>query len=92
MILIKDYKSRHPYLTDTDSILKQKKLPHFNEAAFAFLVGTTGFEPATSRPPDVYANRTALRPEHLKDCKYKVTYPFYIYLAPKLRNVDETFN
>jgi len=21
-----------------------------------------------------------------------VTYPFYIYLAPKLRNVDETFN
>ena len=57
-----------------------------------YIVGTTGFEPATSRPPDVYANRTALRPEHLKDCKYKVTYPFSIYLAPKLRNVDETFN
>ena len=30
----------------------------------AFLeVGMTGFEPATSRPPDVYSNRTELHPE-----------------------------
>ena len=30
----------------------------------AFLgVGATGFEPATSRPPDVYSNRTELHPE-----------------------------
>ena len=35
----------------------------------AFLgVGATGFEPATSRPPDVYSNRTELRPE-LCECK-----------------------
>ena len=35
----------------------------------AFLgVGMTGFEPATSRPPDVYSNRTELRPE-LCECK-----------------------
>ena len=26
-------------------------------------VGVTGFEPATSRPPDVYSNRTELYPE-----------------------------
>ena len=27
------------------------------------LVGVTGFEPATTRPPDVYSNRTELRPD-----------------------------
>ena len=31
-------------------------------------VGMTGFEPATSRPPDVYSNRTELHPE-LCGCK-----------------------
>ena len=31
-------------------------------------VGMTGFEPATTRPPDVYSNRTELRP----DCGAKV--------------------
>ena len=31
-------------------------------------VGMTGFEPATSRPPDVYSNRTELHPE-LFGCK-----------------------
>ena len=29
-----------------------------------FLVGMTGFEPATTRPPAVYANRTAPHPEN----------------------------
>ena len=33
-----------------------------------YCVGATGFEPATSRPPDVYSNRTELRPE-LCGCK-----------------------
>ncbi len=33
-------------------------------------VGMTGFEPATSRPPDVYSNRTELHPE-LCECKSK---------------------
>ncbi len=28
------------------------------------IVGVTGFEPATTRPPDVYSNRTELRPEY----------------------------
>ena len=27
------------------------------------LVGMTGFEPATTRPPDVYSNRAELHPE-----------------------------
>ena len=29
----------------------------------AMCVGVTGFEPATTRPPDVYSNRTELRPD-----------------------------
>ena len=29
----------------------------------ASLVGMTGFEPATSRPPDVHSNRAELHPE-----------------------------
>ena len=33
-----------------------------------YRVGMTGFEPATSRPPDVYSNRTELHPE-LCGCK-----------------------
>ena len=35
-----------------------------------YFVGVTGFEPATSRPPDVYSNRTELYPE-LCECKSK---------------------
>ena len=27
-----------------------------------FLVGVTGFEPATTRPPDAYSNRAELHP------------------------------
>lgn len=27
-----------------------------------FQVGVTGFEPATTRPPDVYSNRAELHP------------------------------
>ena len=30
------------------------------------VVGVTGFEPATTRPPDVYSNRTELRPDYPK--------------------------
>ncbi len=29
---------------------------------FAQIVGMTGFEPATTRPPDVYSNRAELHP------------------------------
>ena len=35
-----------------------------------YSVGMTGFEPATSRPPDVYSNRTELHPEFLCVQKY----------------------
>ena len=40
--------------------------------AISVLVGVTGFEPATTRPPDVYANRTALHPDLLlRERKYR---------------------
>ena len=29
-------------------------------------VGMTGFEPATTRPPDAYSNRAELHPAHLR--------------------------
>ena len=37
-----------------------------------WLVGVTGFEPATTRPPDVYSNRTELRPVFLRVQKYSL--------------------
>lgn len=41
---------------------KNKRGRHFGSASLRF-VGVTGFEPATTRPPDVYSNRTELRPD-----------------------------
>ena len=42
---------------------KRKSLDiRLNIKAFQ-LVGMTGFEPATTRPPDVYSNRAELHPE-----------------------------
>ena len=42
---------------------QQRKSPTvFDRQAFPS-VGVTGFEPATTRPPDVYSNRTELRPD-----------------------------
>ena len=32
-------------------------------------VGMTGFEPATTRPPDAYSNRAELHPALFCDCK-----------------------
>ena len=32
----------------------------------AMCVGVTGFEPATTRPPDVYSNRAELHPVAVK--------------------------
>ena len=50
-------------------LLKKKKSIDNHQIINAFYgVGATGFEPATSRPPDVYSNRTELRPE-LCGCK-----------------------
>ena len=43
--------------------MKRKSLDiQLNIKAFR-LVGMTGFEPATTRPPDVYSNRAELHPE-----------------------------
>ena len=59
---------------------KQKDVFRHLLASFGF-VGMTGFEPATTRPPDVYSNRAELHPEvHIKrkpliwDCKYSVDF------------------
>ncbi len=52
------------------------------------LVGMTGFEPATTRPPAVYANRTAPHPElyqfniHLKHKNFTVV--FFKAITPKV--------
>ena len=37
-------------------------------------VGMTGFEPATTRPPDAYSNRAELHPELNSGCKSTINY------------------
>ena len=37
-----------------------------------FSVGVTGFEPAATRPPDVYSNRAELHPASDKQCKCRI--------------------
>ena len=49
---------------------KQKASTIIRLSMLSLRVGMTGFEPATSRPPDVYSNRTELHPE-LCECKSK---------------------
>ncbi len=41
-------------------------------------VGVTGFEPATTRPPDVYSNRTELRPDSFLPYVKNDSFPFGI--------------
>ena len=41
---------------------QQKKQQNFSVLLSAHFVGMTGFEPATTRPPDVYSNRAELHP------------------------------
>ena len=43
--------------------LHKKNTLIFNEYQGVISVGMTGFEPATTRPPDVYSNRAELHPE-----------------------------
>ena len=51
------------HLCSTDGgngvVMKRKSL----DIRLNILVGMTGFEPATTRPPDVYSNRAELHPE-----------------------------
>ena len=48
----------------------------------------TGFEPATTRPPDVYSNRTELRPDYpllvVWDCKYSTLFLKQIFFGKKI--------
>ena len=41
---------------------KNKKASTIIRLSMLFSVGMTGFEPATTRPPDAYSNRTELHP------------------------------
>ena len=44
--------------------MKQKNSIEKINAVDLILVGVTGIEPATSRPPDAHSNRTELHPEN----------------------------
>ena len=44
-------------------ILKKQKASTIYRLSMLFPVGVTGFEPATTRPPDAYSNRAELHPE-----------------------------
>ena len=44
-------------------IIKSKKHRQSIDYQCFFPVGVTGFEPATTRPPDAYSNRAELHPE-----------------------------
>ena len=41
-----------------------KKTARISPRSFFIVVGVTGFEPATPRPPDAYSNRAELHPEN----------------------------
>ena len=53
----------HPL--DNAHAKRTKKSSQLREqlTAVQFKVGVTGFEPATTRPPDAYSNRAELHPE-----------------------------
>ena len=46
------------------------------------LVGVTGFEPATTRPPDVYSNRTELRPDPFPERNERFSFRPFAVLLP----------
>ena len=49
------------------------KISHLHKSRWLiFSVGVTGFEPATTRPPDVYSNRAELHPAAEKQCKCRI--------------------
>ncbi len=51
---------------ETTTLERKKRQLNYSITAF---VGMTGFEPATTRPPHAYSNRTELHPESLWECK-----------------------
>ena len=50
-------------------IQKERRSQAFTPNSFLLRVGVTGFEPATTRPPDAYSNRAELHPESCFGCK-----------------------
>lgn len=48
--------------SSSDRYIKNKELSSSLNSFHSNLVGMTGFEPATTRPPDEYSNRTELHP------------------------------
>ena len=54
---------KFPEKCNQNVIVTIKKRSDFWSNLLIFSVGMTGFEPATTRPPDVYSNRTELRPD-----------------------------
>ena len=51
-----------------DILIKAKALT-INDCQGFVSVGMTGFEPATTRPPDAYSNRAELHPALFCECK-----------------------
>ena len=53
---------------------KRKKHRQSYDYQCFFSVGVTGFEPATTRPPDAYSNRAELHPAAQLRCKSRTFY------------------
>lgn len=49
-------------LHNDENPTKSKKASTIIRLSMPFSVGVTGFEPATTRPPDAYSNRAELHP------------------------------
>lgn len=54
---------KFPEKCNQNVIVTIKKRSDFWSNLLIFSVGMTGFEPATTRPPDVYSNRAELHPD-----------------------------
>ena len=53
-------------------VLKKNKNSSTDICRTIFVVGMTGFEPATTRPPDAYSNRAELHPAHFCLQRYEL--------------------
>ena len=94
---------RQPSVRQAGAKTKKARQPSDCQAFSS--VGVTGFEPATTRPPDVYSNRTELRPDYpcppapdirylsVWDCKYSIFFR-NIHISASFFSMfagDETF-
>ena len=58
--------------TVAQKVLKKNKNGSTDICRTIFVVGMTGFEPATTRPPDAYSNRAELHPAHFFLQRYEL--------------------